>query len=419
MRSGTAQVLLRTRTFSGAWTTASPVTSSPTGAYDPVLAVLPNDGLALAWTDVRDGLPQVYYRALVAGSWTQDVRLSPLPGSGMAPAIAADARGVVFVAWLDASGSLPRIRFASFPGSAPGGPVLTVNDTLDSPLPPAIAAAPDGHAWIAWADRGMGGYQILFARWVPDSGLKPRLRASPDVTFPQPSTDVAADSSGALYLAWQQVTGGLSEIHFQRRPRSGRPSPADTVLASASVSLQNPALAVDAQQGVHLAFERSTSLGQQVRYMRWRSDHGWDAGATDVSDPVQGSAARIALLPVTHGNVSVLYSDFDGTRTRERSRRRRLDGNLVAAVGPRTPRGPAFRIGPNPLVPGSELRASGPAIAGTDAVDIFDATGRRIATARAANGSARFTAAQTRPLTPGLYFARPRGGTAARVVVLR
>ena len=418
-RNGTAQVMVRTRTFGGAWTTAAVVTSSPTGAYDPVLALLPDDGLALAWTDVRDGTPQVYYRARVAGAWTPETRLSPLTGSGMAPAIATDARGNVFATWLDASGSPPRIKFAAYPGTSPGGTVLTVSDSLDSPLAPAITAAPGGRAWIAWVDHGNGGYQVLFARWTPDSGLRPRLRASSDVTLPQPSADLVADSSGTVYVAWQQVMSGVSEVHFQRRPAIGAPSPADTVLASTSESLQNPALAVDLQQGVHLAFERGTPLGQQVQYKRWRSDHGWDAGATDVSDPTQGSAARIALLPVTHGNVTVLYSDFDGTRTRERSRRRRLDGNLAAAVEPHTAHGPAFRIGPNPLVAGAELRASGPAIAGADAVDLFDAAGRRIATARVSNGSARFTTAQTHGLGPGLYFARPRGGIAARVVVLR
>jgi M6 family metalloprotease-like protein len=418
-RTGTAQVVLRSRTFSGAWSAGEIVTASPAGAYDPVVALLPGNGLALAWTDVRDGVPRVYYRARVSGAWTPETLVSPV-GSGMAPAIAADARGNVFLTWLDASYPQPRLKFSTFPSTVPGGAVLIVSDSIfDSPLPPSIAAAPNGRAWVVWPDHGRGSYQVLFSRWTPDSGLAPRLRASSNVTFPQPSADVTVDSSGTAYIAWQQVTSGLSEIHFQARPPIGRMAPPDTVLESTSDALQNPELGVDIQQGIHLAFERSTAYGQQVRYKRWRAGQGWDAGATDVSDPVQGSAARVALLPVSHGNVTVLYSDNDGTRTRERSRRRRLDGNFALAVEPHVTYTPAFRIGPNPLAPGAELRAEGPAVAASDAVDLFDASGRRIATARSSAGSARFTPAQTRPLVPGLYFARPRGGTAARVVVLR
>ncbi len=418
---GIAQVKVRSRSFAGSWSAAIPATSSPAGAYDPVLTRLPNDDLGLAWTDVRAGFPQVYYRARLGGAWTPETALSPEGVSGIAPAITSDRAGRVYVTWLDLASARPAIRFLDFPAGSPSGTIRTVSDTLDMPLPPAIAATPDGHGCVAWSDRGNGGYEACIATWAPDTGLAGRQKLSVFAGVVQPSIDVASDSTGTLHLAWQQVTGGISEIHYSRRPPTGQPSPADTVLVSLNESVQNPAIATDLQLGVHLIWEHTTSTGQEVRYKRWRPGQGWDGGATTISSTAQGSASDAAILPITHGNVTVLYSDFDGTRRRQRTRIRRLDGLMAADAPPpaSAARGPAFHVGPSPVHAGAEILAAGPGLVGAAELELFDASGRRVASARPSGGVARFTPAQTRDLVPGLYFARPRGGEAARVVVLR
>ena len=183
--------------------------------------------------------------------------------------------------------------------------------------------------------------------------------------------------------------------------------------------LQDPDLGVDLHHHLHLVYSAGTGLGQQVRYMRWGPDHGWDAYPTSISDPSQGSAGRMAILPFTPGNVSILYTSYTGGATREHARVRALDSPLTLDVPTHVTLGPNFRIGPNPLFAGSELRATGPALVNADAMDLFDASGRRVATARVSGGAANFSRAATGALGPGLYFARVRGGAASRVVVLR
>jgi immune inhibitor A len=416
-RTGVTQCRMRVLAPDGSWSASSPFTASPISASDPVIAALPGDDLATAWTDLRGGTPQIFYRARLGGVWTPETQVSPGSGSGMAAAIAADAGGNVVLTWLDTGGSLPTLRFMVFPPGSPGGNVMTVTSAGFSPFPPSISAGVDGRTWIAWSDNGTGNYLSWFVRWSADSGMTAPYRLS-NSTSAQPSVTVTAAPDGAACFAWQQVSSGVTEMHFERREAGA--TPRDTVLVSSSDALQDPDLQNDPTGGIHLAFTRGTSLGQQVRYMRWRPGDGWDAYPTDVSNPAQGSAGRIGLVPFTPGRVALVYDDNNGSSTVVHARLRNLDPPPALAVPPSPRPVAAFQIGPNPLVAGHELVAAGASLAVSTAMDLFDAGGRRVATAETRSGVARFVPAVTRTLEPGLYFARARaGGAAVRLVVLR
>ena len=133
---------------------------------------------------------------------------------------------------------------------------------------------------------------------------------------------------------------------------------------------------------------------------------------------------RASVLGVSHGGVSVLYSAYDGLQYRPLSRRRRLDGSLVADVPQASPSpraGTRLAAGPNPLRAGSTLVLRGASLAPGSHVDLFDAAGRRLASAEAGRGGgyADFGPDVTRALPAGLYFARASGGGWARLVVVR
>jgi hypothetical protein len=417
-RSGVPQVMLRSRAFAGPWSAATAVSASPSGAFDPTIALLPGDGLAIAWSDLRDGQSQIYFRARIGGAWGPERRLSEI--SGGSPAIAADPSGFVHVCWTDPGPPRPRIQYLRFPAGAPGGEPSVVTDSTSRPSAPCITATPSGIAWMAWPDLGTGNYVVQFARSVPDSGLTLPRRLTYPINFAQPSVDVAADTSGSVHFVWQQLATGACELHYERIPRLGFPYPGDTTLVSAPEAVQNPSLFVDRTGAVHVAYERSTSQGQMIRYKRWRPGPGWDYPATDVSNTSDGSAGRVNVLAVTPGDVSVLYSSSKAGSSQVRTRRRRLDPiptavEPVAAPSPRI----AFRMGPNPLRPGRELRVACAGASEAGIVELFDTAGRRVASARALGGMARFSPAQTRTLMPGLYFAALRGGASGRLAVIR
>src|SRR5262249_29003005 len=150
---------------------------------------------------------------------------------------------------------------------------------------PAVTAAGDGHAYVLWPDRGSGSHVLYACRFNPDSGLSARFRLTPSTAYAQPAVSAVVDTTGVLYSVWQVNPGSGTEIHFQRRRPTGRPSPRDSTIDVLGDGLQNPRIALDPLGGMHVAYERTLGSGQEVRYKRWRADLGWDERATEVSDP--------------------------------------------------------------------------------------------------------------------------------------
>lgn len=420
-RSGVTQVMLRTRGFAGEWEPLEQVSNSTVGAIQPALASLPDGDLAVTWADRRTGSWQIWYRCRIRGNWSAERALTTSAAAATAPALSADAKGRVFVAWLEQGQSRAMLKFLAFHWASPFGTAVTVSDSLDAPSAPVLASSPAGSTWLLWPDRRTGQYAIMFARFSPDSGIGPKFRYTSNVSLQQAAVDVVTDEQGTAHVVWQQSSPGASELHYMKRPATGTFSPRDTVLEGSAEILQNPCITRDPIGGLHVAFERGTALGMQVRYRRFVPGRGWDFRSTNVSDPAEGSASRAAVLAVTPGGVSLLYTSFDGETFRQLSRRRRLDGGAAADV----PDLPRVRVrlaaGPNPLRAGQPLWVRGTSIAPSSRVELFDAAGRRLAatTSERGGGLASFDRGVTGALPVGLYFIRAGRDAVARLVVVR
>lgn len=419
---GRLAVVVRARPWLQSWQPAQVVDRGSGTASDPTLARVGGGDLAVAWIESSGGPGQVCYRARVQGHWSTARVLTSAPEGCLTPAIAADARGRVYLSWLELVESRPRLRFMQFLYGAPYGQPVTVTIPTDLPTPPTVTAAGDGHAYLLWPDRGSGPHVIYACRFHPDSGLSARFRLAPQSAYSQPAVSAVVDTAGVLHTVWQVSPGAGSEIHYQRRQAAGRPSQRDTTLDALGDALQNPRIALDPAGGVHVAYERSVTEGQRVRYKLWRPQLGWDHRATEISDTTDVTSSYIELLPTSLGNVTVLWTGFDGAAQHLRLRDRRLDGTFVTAV-PAPPQRPAlsFSAGPNPLRAGQALEFSGAALHAGDVIELLDPAGRRVATATAgAMGRARLERAETSRLAPGLYFGSVRGSNEhGRVVVLR
>lgn len=431
---GRVGVLLRERGWRQEWTLPLAVDGGSLATSDATVAWLGdpygttrtiNDDLAIAWVDQSGPVTQIAYRARVRGRWLPVTMLTQSREGCYAPSIAADARGRVYLTWLELVSGLPSVRFMTFVYAAPFGQGVPVTGPADLPSPPMVTAAGDGHAYVLWPDRGSGVQAIMACRFHPDSGLARRFQLTPRGVNPQPSVSAVVDSGGVLHCVWQVATGGGDELHYQRRQPVGRPSQRDTTIEALGLGQQNPCLALDPLGELHLAYERSVDVGQRVLYKHWRPDLGWDHRGTEVSDATDLNTNSVELLPTSGGNVTVLWTGFDGTTSSLRERERRLDGDAVTAAPPPAPRPlaalAALAIGPNPVRAGQPLEFTGARLRAGDTIELHDAAGRLVSQALVGpNGRARLTSADTRALALGIYFAHVRGGDAhGRVVVLR
>jgi hypothetical protein len=107
--SGVFQIFFRRSTNKGlTWTSASTITSSPAGAWQPDLAWdRPSGDVHLVWTDYRDGHGELYYSLYHGTSWSAAERLTVTNGTVNQPDFAIDDVGNSFLVWeeVTASGS--------------------------------------------------------------------------------------------------------------------------------------------------------------------------------------------------------------------------------------------------------------------------------------------------------------------------
>lgn len=418
---GRTAVVLRERPWPADWLAGERIDVGNGIVGEPTIAWLGGADLAVVWIDAASGRGQLTYRARVRGQWLPQRVLTAAAGGCFAPAIAADARGRVFASWIENLDPGTRLKFMSFLYATPYGQAVEVTGSLDAPTPPVVTAAGDGHAYVVWPELGSGIHVINAARFHPDSGLSARFRLTPNSAYAQPTVSAVVDSSGVLHTVWQVSSGTSSEIHYQRRQPSGRPSQRDTTLDALGSGLQNPRLALDPAGGFHVAYERSVDGVQRLRYKHFQPGVGWDHRGTDIDNAGDLSTSWVELLPTSWGNVTVLWAGYDGVRQVLRQQERRLDGTAVTAVEPPPPpRARALAAGPNPLHAGRALLLSAGPLERGDRVTLFDASGREVARTIADAGRARFEPAATGLLAPGLYFVRvPNRDLATRLVVLR
>ena len=436
LKAGRAQVVLRA-CIAGAWQTPFLVSQSGADALDPSIALLPGGDLAVAWSDNRTGHARIYYRARIRGLWNEEQPLGDLPGESLAPAIGADARGVVQVAWIYLAGPRPQVLLERFAYLSPFGQALAVTGPSNSPGAPGLAVAQDGSSYIVWPDQATSPQSLRFARFDPRSGLGPVQQLTPPAGTTQQAGHQIVDAAGTLHVVWLVSGAGLNEIHYQRRPVSGSPAPADTTIELDGGVVQSPRLAADAQGGIHLAYQNVLASVSQVRYKRWRPGRGWDQRSTEVTLPAEGSAQRPTVAPTSPGSVSVLYTGYPGGLPHFMVRRRVTDqpGALDVAFS-LPPLAGRLMLGPNPLRRGQplQIRWAG-TLPGPGAVaDFFDVSGRLVAAAPLARGAsvsgpapgevASFSGLLAPSLSAGwasgVYFGRVRGSRqpAARLVFL-
>lgn len=436
MRGGHAQIILRAREGES-WQPPFQVSQSSGSALDPSIALLPGGDLAVAWSDRRAGHTRIYYRARVRGQWTVEQPIADLPGESVTPTIGADARGTVQVAWTYLAGARPQILLQRFTYLSPFGQAIPVTGTLNMPGTPGLAVAPDGGSYVVWSDQASSPQALRYAHFDPASGLAPEQRLTQAASGIQQAGHSIMDAAGTLHTVWIVSGPALNEIHYQRRPASGTPSPADTTLEIDGGIVQAPRLAADPAGGLHLVYQSLSARVNQIRYKRWRPDRGWDLRSTEITLPDWGNTQQAAVAPSSPGRVSILYTGYpDGLpHLMERRRLTDLPGALAAAPPPLVVT--RLALGPNPLRAGQSLRMSWtgiPAESGA-VVDFFDVSGRVLATVplvKSASGADPFTRgaagfggalgpAATGGWPSGVYFGHVRGSrqAAARLVFLR
>jgi hypothetical protein len=229
------------------------------------------------------------------------------------------------------------------------------------------------------------------------------------------------DRSGTLHVGWLESGIGGTNLHYQRRAAS---TSRDTVIVSRGEPIPDFALAADPDGGIHLIMEAADGAGSKILYKRRSGDSRWDIGSTEVTTSDDGIAVRPSILARSTGSVTTLYTTYASVAAFVERSRNLSTGPLTAVSSPPIEAIFAWRIGPNPLQPGTSLRLLGQGAPPPGAhVEVFDLSGRRVAEAGLRvtrdGWAAEIPGSRTREWSSGVYFARLGGSPGSvRLVVL-
>jgi hypothetical protein len=275
----------------------------------PALAVLAGGRLVLAWQENSAADDEIFVRQWTGSTWEEMSTgggavggISRSPGRATRPAVATGAGGEVVVAWVDDASGAREIYLRAWSGSAwtelgtsaSGGGISASHGGISGQEPPALAIAPDGRLFVAWADTTSGNAEIHVRCWDGSAWLQlgPGSATGGGVSATAaPSTRpvLAITAAGTPLLAWQEHSGGPAQIMVRAWndtawADAGGAGVGGGISQTPGTS-QRPALALDATaQRAYVAWDSNVGGTNTEIFIRQ-----WDAKPLDAETPVQWS----------------------------------------------------------------------------------------------------------------------------------
>lgn len=269
-RAGPYRDVYLARSFDGGavWSDAvriNTASSASTGADWPAILVNQSGRIVVAWTDWRNGNPDVYASTSVDGTtWTPDERLNDDGGT-------AEQRG-----------------------------------------DPALAERPDGTIFAAWEDYREGEARVYLAE-TSDGGAtwSSNRKLAADLQTPwETDPSLAVDSNGTAYAVWTSARDGVLEVRFSRSSNGAVWTTPKRIDPPPLQGGWNPRVAVVGQT-VYVAYRwLNVSAGYPQLALTWSLDRGtsWDGLGAPVNEVGQAEDEP-ALITDASGKAHLAWSD--------------------------------------------------------------------------------------------------------------
>ena len=296
------------RTAAGAWEGNEAVRVSGDSLRNPTIAVDPagNAYAALDW--FNNAIPDLHPGRFVDsfyrphdGAWQWSANLGAY--DAMNPDGAVDAAGHFYV--------LFEYHTPSWETYKPPSVGVAPRQGFGGQWSPAIAVTPNGLAFAAWVEDGVGAGDIYFAARSEAGAWLASERVNDEVcSHGDGSPRLAVDPAGASYAVWADDPSGNSDVFFAWRPASGSWSSPVKINDDLGASDQmNPAIAVDGAGVAYAAWEDWRS-GRPAIYFASRPPGGsWSANVR-ISGDTPDALGPPDLAVNSGGNVAVVWTTW-------------------------------------------------------------------------------------------------------------
>jgi hypothetical protein len=259
--------------------TGVPISTAPSGQFDPKAVSDGSGGAIIAWQDYRTGTNRDIYAQRVnsAGQvqWATDgVPVSTASGDQQAPAIASDGQGGAIIVWQDKRNgtdfNIYAQRVLSTGISLWNTNGITICSAVGIQDYPQIASDGQGGAIIVWEDNRSGDHYDVYAQRVSANGTvlwtSNGVSLNDVMPFPQspPYPTIMNDGDEGAYIAWAHSENFSVYARAQHVLSDGVPiwnSGGITVGLSQGAY---PTLASDGDKGAIVAWGSSSFYAQHV-----------------------------------------------------------------------------------------------------------------------------------------------------------
>jgi hypothetical protein len=207
------------------------ISNNSANSNAPSLAVDLEGKPIVAWWDQSGGNSEIYVRAWDGLSWIElgansasEGGISNNEGFSIVPSIATSPNGTHYVAWYDNSDGDYEIYVRRWDGSnweeagtgyASGG---GISNNTGASYWPALAIAPDGMPYVAWADDSNGNYEIYVRAWNGSNWVEVGTGSASNGGISNNNENseypsIAESPGGKVYLAWNDSSSGDTEIY--------------------------------------------------------------------------------------------------------------------------------------------------------------------------------------------------------------
>jgi len=232
--------------------------------YDPVIAMDDTGNIYVAWTDERNGHPDIYFAKSTDNgvTFTTNIKVNDANTSTAHAALTINDDGHILVAWQDERNGNPDIYFAkSIDNGASFGANVRVDDTsvgTSTQSAPTIGVHKgSGKIYITWTDERDSGIKHIYLAKSTNGGTSfgANIKIDDAGSITPDNVALVVDDNDNIYVAWKDERNGQPDVYFDVSTDGGVSFDVDVKVNDISVSSEYPALTVDELGNIYVVWQ--------------------------------------------------------------------------------------------------------------------------------------------------------------------
>ncbi|HYM00224.1 MAG TPA: sialidase family protein, partial [Blastocatellia bacterium] len=286
-------------------------------------------------TAVAAGGGQVLYRKSNDGgvTYSDPVVISTNPGSSGQSTLALDSSGDLLVTYLTLDSATGNTQ-AFFSRSTDHGGTFSspavVSPVSDLAQLPIVAAGKNGIV-ACYVQVTNSASNLVVATSADGQTFSKAIKVSgPGQIVDLFTTSIGADSQGAVYIAYNTVQKGLEAVEMVEAA-DGVHFGSPTIVSDPTIEAFQPAMAIDSSGGIYVAFTDLVLAGAQSSqiFLTHSCDHGASFSVPVPVSKTSGNAQLPALGLDANGGVYVAWEDTTGNSQLDVFAARSMDAGVT------------------------------------------------------------------------------------------